>query len=479
MAKRFLYLVWSPFLKYFNDPEEKFIDYFSGGTVGKIKAKYTPIWKLASSSRTTTQPIPTFVVSCASNEPTTSTRFPEECKCETFQQRSSPMSTSVLQGSHQVYHSQPGTVTMSTVQGSQVHHHHHHYHPQIGFEQMRSSAFHAQAKAYSLWCQQMAAMQSAQIFGPHQFQPFPITTINIAPHMNPFHHQRMIRAVTIKDLVGIDIRGFHLNRLIGAGSYGAVYESTSGSERIAVKASIRAADVLNEAACLQRLYYCQFTPTYYFHDETATQNGILHTIGQELLGPDLETIRQKVPWHAIKRPTLVRIAFKLSAASRRYTHSILCIEINRVTIKIFDFGLAHHYKDDNGDLIEDSTNSDFRRMKYCSYEVAMGSDSYPRDDLHQLSFAILYASGFDFLKILKSSHDVLTEWKRNLLRQPAQALPPLARFLSPWYDALSELNEVVAIDYEALKQKIQESLPAHNASADLYWEMVDGEETLV
>ncbi|CAO4387162.1 unnamed protein product [Caenorhabditis nigoni] len=42
MAKTFRYRVWSPFLKYLNDPEKKFIDYFSGGTVGKIIAKYTP-----------------------------------------------------------------------------------------------------------------------------------------------------------------------------------------------------------------------------------------------------------------------------------------------------------------------------------------------------------------------------------------------------------------------------------------------------
>ncbi|PIC29945.1 hypothetical protein B9Z55_021353 [Caenorhabditis nigoni] len=42
MAKRFRYRVWSPFLKYLNDPEEKFIDNFLGGTVGQIKAKYHP-----------------------------------------------------------------------------------------------------------------------------------------------------------------------------------------------------------------------------------------------------------------------------------------------------------------------------------------------------------------------------------------------------------------------------------------------------
>ncbi|UMM26900.1 hypothetical protein L5515_010410 [Caenorhabditis briggsae] len=61
-----------------------------------------------------------------------------------------PMCMPELQGSHPVYYSQPGTVTMSAVQGSQVHHHHHHYHPQIGFEQMRSYslAYHAQAQSY-------------------------------------------------------------------------------------------------------------------------------------------------------------------------------------------------------------------------------------------------------------------------------------------------------------------------------------------
>ncbi|CAP39042.2 Protein CBG22459 [Caenorhabditis briggsae] len=102
-----------------------------------------------------------------------------------------PVCMSVLQGSHHAYRSLPGSVTMSAVQGSQVHHHHHHYHPQIGFEQMRryQHAFHAQAQAYFQWHQQMAAMQSAQIFGPHPFQPFPISPIHTASHRNPLHQQ--------------------------------------------------------------------------------------------------------------------------------------------------------------------------------------------------------------------------------------------------------------------------------------------------
>ncbi|UMM26901.1 hypothetical protein L5515_010411 [Caenorhabditis briggsae] len=97
-----------------------------------------------------------------------------------------PVCMSVLQGSHHAYRSQPGSVTMSAVQGSQVHHHH-----QIGFEQMRryQHAFHAQAQAYFQWYQQMAAMQSAQIFGPHPLQPFSISPIHTAPHRNPLHQQ--------------------------------------------------------------------------------------------------------------------------------------------------------------------------------------------------------------------------------------------------------------------------------------------------
>ncbi|ULT84706.1 hypothetical protein L3Y34_013395 [Caenorhabditis briggsae] len=304
----------------------------------------------------------------------------------------------------------------------------------------------------------------------------------------------MTSAVTTNDLVGMDIRGYHLNRLIGAGSYGAVYESSSGLETIAIKASIRASDVLNEAAALQRLYYCEFTPKYYFHEETPIQNGILHTIGQELLGPDLETIRRKVPWHAIKRPTLIRIAwqalscleavhgFKLvhrDVKLANFAVSIPTPHSNRVTIKIFDFGLSHHYMDDNGDLVDDVTNPNFSVMKYCSFEVGMGIEPMPKDDIHQLSFAILYASGFDFPRKLRCPPEELLEWKRELLREPSKTLPPLARFLTPWYEAISELNDIVPIDYENLKQKIQQSLPAHNASADLYMEMLDGEETLV
>ncbi|UMM41488.1 hypothetical protein L5515_017732 [Caenorhabditis briggsae] len=42
MAKRFRSRVWSPFLKYLNDPKENFVDYFAGGVVGLFKAKYNP-----------------------------------------------------------------------------------------------------------------------------------------------------------------------------------------------------------------------------------------------------------------------------------------------------------------------------------------------------------------------------------------------------------------------------------------------------
>ncbi|PIC20933.1 hypothetical protein B9Z55_025955 [Caenorhabditis nigoni] len=148
-------------------------------------------------------------------------------------------------------------------------------------------------------------------------------------------------------------------------------------------------------------------------------------------------------------------------------------------IKLFDFGLAYHYKDDDGNLIDDETNPKFKVMKYCSFEVAMGMEPMPKDDIHQLSFAILYASGYDLLHKLRSPPDELLAWKREMLREPSKTLPPLARFLCPWYEELSELNDLVPIDYANLKQKIQESLPAHNASADLYLEIEDGEEILV
>ncbi|CAO4387219.1 unnamed protein product [Caenorhabditis nigoni] len=304
----------------------------------------------------------------------------------------------------------------------------------------------------------------------------------------------MLRAETIKDLVGLDIRGFHLNRLIGAGSYGAVYESSSGTEKIAIKASIKGSDVLNEAAALQRLYYCQYTPQYYFHEETPTPNGILHTIGQELLGPDLESLRKKAPWRAIKRPTLVKIAWQaLSCLQAVHAYRLVHRDVklgnfaislptgpnNCVTIKIFDFGLAYNYMDENGDLIDDETNPNFSCMKYCAFEVAMGMEPMPKDDVIQLSYAILYASGYDFPRKLRCPPDELLEWKRELLRVPAQILPPLAQFLTPFYESLGDLNDLVPVDHEMLKQKVQESLPAHNASANLYIEMQDGEETLV
>ncbi|PIC21017.1 hypothetical protein B9Z55_026008 [Caenorhabditis nigoni] len=52
-------------------------------------------------------------------------------------------------------------------------------------------------------------------------------------------------------------------------------------------------------------------------------------------------------------------------------------------------------------------------------------------------------------------------------------------YTSAFHQVLGDLNDLVPVDHEMLKQKIQESLPAHNASADLYMEIQDGEEILV
>ncbi|ULT84709.1 hypothetical protein L5515_019245 [Caenorhabditis briggsae] len=279
----------------------------------------------------------------------------------------------------------------------------------------------------------------------------------------------MISAVTIKDLVGMDIRGYHLNRLIGAGSYGAVYESSSGSEKIAIKASIKASDVLNEANALQRLYYREFTPKYYFRYTKWNSSYYWSRVVRPRFGvfaPESSMASNQTPNSRENR---------LASSRLEAVHGFKLVHTD---IKLGNFAVSIPTPH-NGDLVDRVTNPNFSVMKYCSFEVGMGIEPMPKDDIHQLSFAILYASGFDFPRKLRCPPEERLEWKRELLREPSKTLPPLARFLTPWYEAISELNDIVPIDYDALKQKIQQSLPAHNAAADLYMEMQDGVETLV
>ncbi|CAP27750.1 Protein CBG07264 [Caenorhabditis briggsae] len=290
-------------------------------------------------------------------------------------------------------------------------------------------------------------------------------------------------------LSGSEIWGYRLSQLVGSGSYGAVYRASSGSDTIAVKISCEEQDLAIEALTLQLFYYRNAVPKFHF----CNKYGPYHTIGMELLSHDMDSIWQKVDWMAFERPTLIKFIYQaLTCLEAVHALKIVHRDVklsnfaitqprtpgNQVSVRILDFGLSHVYADADGNLRDDSRSFDFSKMKYAAYDASLGCDPMPKDDICQLGYAVMYAAGFDFAQQLKLPADDLSNWKGELIRDPANNLPLSVKFMLPFFELVADLNDVVPIKYDLLKQRIQECLPEVDATCDSILSEENGKLTL-
>ncbi|CAO4387564.1 unnamed protein product [Caenorhabditis nigoni] len=298
----------------------------------------------------------------------------------------------------------------------------------------------------------------------------------------------MTVSAALMALSGTQIKGYQLSQLIGSGAYGAVYRGTSGSDVIALKVSLQEHALAIEAKALQLLNSSDVSPKIFF----SHHDGIYHTLGLQLMGPDLETIRVK--GKPFERNTLVKFLYQTIACleavhGMRIVHrdiklSNIAVTLptnpdNRVSVRILDFGLSHLYEDNNGNHLEDSRSVNFKSMRYCSYALSIGCTPLPKDDIVSVSYAVLHASDFDYARKLKCPARQLLTWKEDLITKPAETLPLSLMYLLPFFEIVGELDDDTPIDYSLIKQRIEECSPDTDASGDLILTEKDGEPQLV
>ncbi|CAO4386900.1 unnamed protein product [Caenorhabditis nigoni] len=71
------------------------------------------------------------------------------------------------------------------------------------------------------------------------------------------------------------------------------------------------------------------------------------------------------------------------------------------------------------------------------------------------------------------------EKAKDPLLNPLDALPGLLKWMSLWYKEIGNLDDILPINYGALKMKIQESIEEYDVRADLMLELEDVEPVLV
>ncbi|PIC11820.1 hypothetical protein B9Z55_025688 [Caenorhabditis nigoni] len=272
----------------------------------------------------------------------------------------------------------------------------------------------------------------------------------------------MSHSQELMTMTGTKIRLYELTTLIGAGAFGAIHKGVTGQDSIAIKISLNEKASKIEADLLRTLHNSGVVPKFYFD----TQNGIYHIIGMELMRLDLETLRDKMPYKTFKKPTLGKLAFQ----------AVHCFKV------LHSYNIIHRDMK-LGNMAITLPSSSNRQVKLRLFDLApdvqMGLLPSPKDDLVQLSYGIIHASGFDITQKLSLPSDQLLAWKHGLLHNPSDALPGLLKWMTPWYKEIGLLSDILPINYGALRMKIQDSMEEYDVRADLILELEDGEPMLV
>ncbi|CAO4386892.1 unnamed protein product [Caenorhabditis nigoni] len=71
------------------------------------------------------------------------------------------------------------------------------------------------------------------------------------------------------------------------------------------------------------------------------------------------------------------------------------------------------------------------------------------------------------------------EKAKDPLLNPLDALPGLLKWMSLWYKEIGNLDDILLINYGALKMNIQDSMEEYDVRADLILELENGEPVLV
>ena len=218
--------------------------------------------------------------------------------------------------------------------------------------------------------------------------------------------------------------------------------------------------------------------------------------GMSLEGPNLKTLQERNPTKSFQKTTLHKMLYQLvTILEEIHTRGIVHRDIklnniivshprsndNSVYLIICDYGQARQYRNEEGQRIMEP-DDDYRLANrfHATPNVDMGEDHGPMDDVRQLSYAVLFASGYNdpeylknrthrdkikrelvsytFYKFLKKINSTFFQF-----RAPTGVLPECAQWMEYFFEAISENDDIDFPNYEEIKDSNLEVLPVTNA----------------
>ncbi|CAL2048858.1 unnamed protein product [Caenorhabditis brenneri] len=284
---------------------------------------------------------------------------------------------------------------------------------------------------------------------------------------------------SVANQIGRSIRSYHLVELLGTGSFGAVYRASTLSTPVAVKITEHEMQSRDESRILLTLQGTHGVPQWLWWGKDLTHFVLVMTMGYKNLD-QLRSLNHDTEY-SFSDITIQRILFQVTnileaihnkgVIHRDLKPNNLMVTFpqgpnNQVEIIIVDFGLSLRFKDEEGDLEFPDHAPAVRNLRHSTPNGMMNIDHSPMDDFVQLTYAAIEMVN-DKMEHFHGKFKDRYQYKRDLLLEPELFMPGSLYWLRGFFESVGELDEILPIEYEKLRESINNSLPNSDASGPL------------
>ncbi|EGT58590.1 hypothetical protein CAEBREN_02722 [Caenorhabditis brenneri] len=293
----------------------------------------------------------------------------------------------------------------------------------------------------------------------------------------------------LTNLAGKKFGKIILEKQIGKGNFGVIYEGHFDSEKVACKVSDNHDYIKKESEILQELSGSDGVCGWVAMEIHFTISIIVMQCGYA----DLDHLRFKNESKSFANGTIQKISRQIVEGlshihGKGFTHRD--IKLNNMMVSqpvgssqkveafLIDFGISCRVVDKNGNRMPRDTRYNFAKLDHATPYTALGDAPDFIDDLIQMTYSMIRATN-DPMSEFKQSQYSRMKHKSDLLHRPSTVLSASLTWMTPLFEAIGSQKPLSAIDYQLIREGVDAMVPENDARADLNLQTVGKEIKLI
>ncbi|CAL2052105.1 unnamed protein product [Caenorhabditis brenneri] len=295
--------------------------------------------------------------------------------------------------------------------------------------------------------------------------------------------------VHLTNLAGKSFGKIILEKRIGKGNFGVIYEGHFDSEKVACKLSDNHEYIKRESNILNELSGSDGVCEWVSMENHSTISILVMQYGYG----DLDQMRFKNESKSFTNGTIQKISRQILDGlshihEKGYTHRD--IKLNNMMISqpvgpsqkvqafLIDFGISCRVVDMNGNRMPRDTRYNFSKLDHATPYTALGDAPDFIDDLIQMTYSMIRATN-DPMAEFKQSQYSRMKHKSDLLHRPSTVLSASLSWMTPLFEAIGSQKPLSPIDYQMIRGSVDAMIPENDARADLHLQTVGKEIKLI